>query len=143
MRLNPPKSVQEALSFDDPLSALSGVVDENTPSGGAYRWAYVCILETNSAGLSILFDRYEDTDLDQIEGALEKIGALKTLSDLRVLRKAFDDAIALGFDRFDASDNLDKDPNLKGIIREYQRHVEEMENLLVVFCKKHAHELAG
>lgn len=133
--------VEHALASDDPLGQIGALVDESTGLGQIFRYAFACLLETNSAELPILFDRYEDDELGHIEDALEAIAAKRTLQDYRTLKRAFDDAIASGMDRLDASDAVASRPQLALLARRYKAHVAELEQQLIAFCRAHVGEL--
>jgi len=133
--------LDQALSSADPLGEVGPLVDDSTRVGQVFKYACACILETNSAELPILFDRYEDADLRRIENALEAIHATQTLEDYRTLKQAFDAAIAAGSDRLDASDAVARRPELAVLGRRYKAHVAEMERQLISFCRAHVGEL--
>jgi hypothetical protein len=135
------QQLQTALDSGDPLGAVDAFIDEGTPLGLTFKWAFACILETNSAELPILFDRYDDTQLRAVEDALEAIGAARTLEDYRTLKRAFDAALASGLDRPDASDAIAKRPELSALGRRYKDHAAEMEERLIAFCRAHVDEL--
>jgi len=129
------------LASDDPLGEVGALVDDGTTLGQVFKYAFACILETNSAELPIVFDRFDDGDLLHIENALEVIQATKTLEDYRTLKRAFDAAIASGLDRLDASDVVAGRPELAMLGRRYKAHVAEMERQLISFCRAHVGEL--
>jgi hypothetical protein len=131
----------KALASKEPLTALEPLVDDSTPAGKTFRWAFACILETNSAGLPILFDRFEDEELDRVQAALGAIEAKQTLADIRRLRQAFEKATGKGMDRLEASDAIANDPKLKPIARAHAAQVEEMERQLIAFSKAHVRDL--
>jgi hypothetical protein len=133
--------LERALASSDPLGAVNAIVDESTPLGRIFRRVFACILETNSAELLILFDRYDDEYLRDIEDALEAIQATRTLEDYRRLKQAFDAAVASGLDRLDASDAVASTAELAVRGRQYQAHVAEMEQQLTSFCRAHVREL--
>jgi hypothetical protein len=133
--------LERALASADPLGEVSALVDDGTKLGQVFRYAFACILETNSAELPILFDRFEDEDLHHIENALEVIQATKTLEDYRTLKGAFDVEIASGADRMDASDAVAGKPELAMLGRRHKAHVAEMERQLISFCLAHVGEL--
>jgi hypothetical protein len=129
------------LASDDPLGEVGVLVDEDTKLGQVCRYAFACILETNSAELPILFDRFEDEELSHIENALEVIQATKTLEDYRTLKPAFEAAIARGSDLQDASDAVARKPELAALGSRYKAQVAEMERQLISFCRAHVGEL--
>ena len=106
-------------------------------------YTYACILETNSAGLSILFDRFDDDELRTIHSSLESIGALGTLVALQELQKIFDERIVAGDDRLTASEFVNERPEARRIDREYEAQSKEMTHKLLEFCEKHLEELAA
>ena len=133
--------LQKALESPDPLPAISALVDDGRPAGQTFRWAYACILETNSARLSILFDRFDDGERAQIAQALEQIGASRTVADLRALTAVFDAGVTAGLDPADASELLADDGASAAIGKRYQEHVKEMEDALLEFCRRRADDL--
>jgi len=133
--------LQKALSSAEPLPAISALVDDGLPAGQTFRWAYACILETFSAQLSILFDRFDAEERARIAAALEEIGAAKTLADFRSLAVVFDAGVTAGLDPGDASDLLREDQASAAIGRRYQEHVKEMEGALLEFCRRRLDDL--
>jgi 2-keto-4-pentenoate hydratase/2-oxohepta-3-ene-1,7-dioic acid hydratase in catechol pathway len=117
------------------------MVDDGRPAGQTFRWAYACILETHSAHLSILFERFDGAERAQIAQALEQIGASQTLADLRALGAVFDAGVAAGLDPADASELLTEDRASVAIGRRYQEHVKEMEAALLDFCRRRVDDL--
>lgn len=106
-----PASVRAALLSDEPLMSLAAVIDGDTPAGKVFCWVQACLLETNSAGLTIVFERFSLEEIAEMETALEAVGATETLADLRALRKAFELSIGSGMDELDASEELDCHPS--------------------------------
>ena len=106
-------------------------------------YALACKLETNSACLSILFDRFGDEELERIRSSLERIGAARTLADLGELQALFQDSLAAGSDRLDAAELVQEQSNARGIDGRSEAHVEEMEKKLLQFCEAHLEELAA
>jgi hypothetical protein len=144
-RTTPPQTrrlrLERALASDDPLGEVGALIREDTSAGQTFKWAFACVLETHSAELPILFDRYVDDDLRHIEEALEAIQATATLEDYRILKRAFDAAVSSGLDRLDASDAVANAPELAPVARRYKAHVAEMERQLVGFCRARVGEL--
>ena len=133
--------LQKLLASADPLPAVSALVDDGRPAGQTFRWAYACILETHSARLSILFERFDGGERARIADALAEIGAAKTLADLRALAAVFDAGVAAGLDPSDASELLTEDRASIAIGRRYQEHVKEMEAALIDFCRSRVDDL--
>ncbi len=133
--------LRQALSADDPLAAIEGLIDDTTAAGQVFRHAFACLLETHSAGLPILFDRFEEDDLRRVEAALAAIEATRTLADYRTLKAAFDAAVASGMDPLDASEAIAEKPELKRIGRGHKMHVAELERQLLAFGQAHVEQL--
>ena len=91
-------------------------------------YAYACILETNSAGLSILFDRFSRAERRSMASALAAIKATATLRALRSLERAF---------------AREKAPETRSVDRQSDKLVAEMEAGLLRFCEAHVVELAA
>ena len=109
----------------DALEKVRGLVpDDGTGVQEVVVHAFACILETDSAGLSILFDRFDEDELRRVHASLESIGATRTLTALRKLEKA-------------------RPPGAQRIDRQSGIQVEEMQQKLLVFCKAHVEELAA
>lgn len=135
--------LRAALASKDPLSAVRGAIEEDNPDQQVVVWAYACILETNSAGLGIVFDRFEEPEVARIAKALEAIGASKTLSDLRVLQAAVAQGEASGLSRLDASEALEDQAEPRRIQRQFESQVAEMEACLLSYCRDHLDSLAA
>ena len=105
--------------------------------------AYAAILEVNSAGLSILFDRYNRRELRQVSSALAAIGADRTLGDFSQLERALARAVARGRSRLQAAEWLATKPETVRVDRKSGRHVSEMEKKLLPYCKAHVDQLAA
>ena len=133
--------LERALASKEPLTKVQALINETTAAGQTFRFAFACLLETRSATLTILFDRFEDDELARIEQSLDAIQASRTLADFRKLKRAFDDAVASGQDRFDASDAVASRADLAAIGRRHKAQVAEMERRLLAYCRAHLREL--
>jgi hypothetical protein len=133
--------LDRALASADPLGEVAALVDESAAVGQVFKFAFACILETNSAELPILFDRFEGDDLRRVEQALETIEATKTLEDYRTLKRIFEAALASGVDPLDASGVVASRPEAAALGRRHKTHVAEMERQLVSFCRAHVGDL--
>ena len=118
---------EKAFKAKDPATSLARIRDLVPDEGNAAHdvvvYGHACILETNSAGLSIVFDRFDAKERARIARALKQIGAVKTLKDFEILRA-----------RRSAARLID---------RKSDAHVREMESKLLAFCRKHVDELAA
>ena len=136
-----------ALAQDDAFEALSKVRELLPDDGeGAQQtvvYGYAAVLEVNSSGLSVLFDRLDDEELWKCRAALDAIGAEHTLHAFDTLHPAFVKMIAAGTDRFEAAERLAAQPATRRLDREHQNHVGEMEQKLLAFCRTHVAELAA
>jgi hypothetical protein len=137
------KAFSAGTAFDALHEVRELVPDNGMGAQQAVVYGFACILEANSAGLSILFDRFEDDELEKIRSSLEAIGAIRTLADFRQLQGVFASAVAGGRDRLDASEWMAVQPESQRIDRESEAHVREMEQKLLEFCKTHVDELAA
>ena len=139
-------ALKKALTSARALDALEKVraliPDEGAGAQQVVVYGFACLLEANSAGLSILFDRFEDDELEQIGSSLEAIGALQTLAAFRKLQRAFASAVAGGRDRLDAAEWVAARSDSRRIDRDARAHVTEMEQKLLAFCKAHLEQLA-
>jgi hypothetical protein len=136
-------AIRKALASDDPLSGVREAIAEENKQQRVVVWAYACILETSSAGLTILFERFTPPEILKIERALAAIGAAQTAADLRTLRQAFENAVDAGSSREDASDGLHESAAGRAINRKYERQAQEMEARLLAYCAEHERELAA
>ena len=140
-------AIRQALQTDDPAEALAAVralvPDDGEGPQQVVVYAYACILEVNSAGLSILFDRFEDDELARCRAALEAIGAERTQADFRTLHALYAHALAEGKDRFSASEWVVEHPDARQIDRQSDLHVSEMESALLTYCGRHAEDIAA
>ena len=140
-------AIRKALRSNDPVEALANVralvPDDGEGPQQVVVYAYASILEVNSAGLSILFDRFEDDELARCRTAFEVIGARRTLADFRALHALFAQALAEGKDRFAASEWLLEHPDCRTIDRQSEIHVGELESALLAYCQGHIEEIAA
>ena len=142
--MNRLSALQRALAAEEPLPRVRGLIpDDGEKEQQVVVFAYACILETGSSGLSILFDRFEEEELEKIDGALESIGAKRTLGDFRSLSAAFQEAIADGEDRGDAAERLVAQADAQRIDRGAEGHVQEMKERLLDFCNRNIEALAA
>jgi hypothetical protein len=139
------KILERALAKSDLARIREEVPDEDTGNDvqKVFVYAYACILETNSAGLSILFDRFTQRERRKIASALEAIGVGKALRDLRGLERAFAQARSRGKSAAQSAEWLSQRPATAQIDRQSARHVSEMETKLLRYCSTHLDELAG
>jgi hypothetical protein len=103
--------------------------------------AFAANLEINSAGLSILFDRFDRRELKRIASALRAIGADRTHTDLIALH----DAIARAAPRragTDLSEWLQARPETRRIDRKWRGHSAEIDKALLRFCADNLEKLA-
>ena len=140
-------ALEKALGAPDAAEALANcrelVPDEGKGPQQVVVYAYACVLEVTSAGLSILFDRFDDDELAKCESAIEAIGATGALADFRTLQTMFRTAIADGKDRFAASEWLTEQSEARAIDRNHDRHANELERRLLDFCRSHADDIAA
>ena len=140
-------ALRKALQANEPVEALAQV-RELVPDDGegpqqVIVYAYACILEVNSAGLPILFDRFEDDELAKCQAAFEAIGAKRTQEAFRALHALFEHALAEGKDRFEASDWVAEHPDARPIARQSDVHVSELESALLAYCARHVEDIAA
>jgi hypothetical protein len=136
--------LRDAVAGANPLSDVRELLpDTGEGAQEVVVYGYACILETNSAGLSILLDRFDDVELGRFDRSLESIGAKQTLADLRRLAVLFRGAISEGQDRLRAAETVGQSTEAQRIDRAAEAHVREMETLLLDFCKTHLEELAA
>jgi hypothetical protein len=133
--------IQEALASEDPLASLREVIAEKNHQQKVVVWVYAGILETNSAGLTILFERFTPPEIIQIERGLVEVGATQAASDLLALRRKFESAIDGGATRDHASEAVHESSIGKAANRRCEGHVEEMEAKLLEYCRAHVEEL--
>ena len=140
-------AIRKALQSDDPVEALAAVrslvPDDGEGPQQVVVYAYACILEVNSAGLSILFDRFEDDELARCQAAFEAIGAERTQADFRTLHALYAHALAKGKDRLAASEWVVEHPDARLIDRQSDMYVNELESALLAYCDRHAEDIAA
>lgn len=142
------QKLEKALNDPDTFEALSAARelvgdDGGGAAGEVLTYVYACVLEANSTGLSTLFDRFEDSELQRIRAALVAVEAVRTLEAFDLFNDAFTKAIAEGKDRLDASEEIAEQPQLRSLNLEYEQHCEEMERKLLEYCRAHIDQLAG
>jgi hypothetical protein len=123
--------LERAGPIEDKLQQLRELLPAET--GKAQQvlvWGYACMLEVNSAGLPMLFDRFSAAERRRIDRALEAIGA-------RATRRAF---AGLG-ERFRAGTLTDA--LAKRATRQSAKQVREIESRLLEYCQAHLEELVA
>ena len=122
--------MQRALSAGDLARVRAQVPDEDAGNKAqqVVVYAHACVLETNSAGLSILFDRFSRAERRSMASALAAIKATATLRALRSLERAF---------------ARKKAPETGSVDRRSDKLVAEMEARLLRFCEANVEELAA
>jgi hypothetical protein len=135
--------IRDALASSEPLASVREVIAESNREQKTVVWAYACLLEANSAGLTILFDRFTPAEIGRIERALVEIGATGTASNLRSLRQAVEKTIAGGASRAKASEALGDSATGKAIDSDHHAQVQEIEAKLLAYCAEHERELAA
>lgn len=140
-------ALKKALTSARALEALEKVraliPDDSAGAQQVVVYGFACLLEVSSAGLSILFDRFEEDELERIGASLEAIGALQTLAAFGKLQRAFVSAVAGGRDRLDAAEWIAARADSRRIDRDAKAHATEIEQKLLAFCKAHLDQLAA
>lgn len=136
--------LEKALASDDALGRIRQLIpDDGENEQAVLIYAHACILETNSAGLSIVFDRFDPEELDRIEKSLHAIKASKTLLAFRQLRRLFSSEIKAGRNAVDAGEWMAAKPAVRRIDKNSGALVAEMERKLLAFCRSHVEQLAA
>jgi hypothetical protein len=140
-------ALKKALGAPDAAEALANcralIPDDGQGPQQVVVHAYACVLEVDSAGLSILFDRFDDDELARCQSALDAIGATGALTDFRTLHTMFRSALASGKDRVAASEWLTEQSEAKAIDRNHEMHAKELERRLLDYCAGHVDEIAA
>ncbi len=135
--------LRAALVSDDfPLAQFRELMPEGSPEQDVVVFVFAAILDTNSAGLYILLDRYDSDELNIICKGLQTVGATETLTDLQALRRAFGNAVASGLDQFQASDQVAESEMGRALSNKTELHVGEMESKLLKYCRDNVEILA-
>ena len=129
-------------TFDALQKVRELLPDDGQGAQAVVIYGFACLLETNSAGLSILFDRFSDEELRKIRSALESIDAPRTLEAFCALQELFESAISKGESRFEAAQSLPEYPEGQRIDGASRVLTDELEEKLFAFCKTHLEELA-
>ena len=148
-RLSRPKrlvAVRRALASNNPLAEVRALMPGEDACNEAQQvvvYAFACLLEVGSAGLSILFERFKPAELRKIASALSAIRADGTRNDFDQLDRALEAALDRGMSRIDASEWLGAQSETRQVDRRSDAHVAEIERTLLVFCRAHLADLAG
>ena len=120
--------LQKALASGSSIDALAKVreliADDGVGAQQIFVYGFACMLETSSAGLSIVFDRFDAAELRKIGSSLEHIGATRTLTAFRRLQKSFERA----------AHKVDE---------QSRAYADEMEQKLLALAKAHVQDLAA
>ncbi len=139
-------ALKKALTHSDPITAVRKLCRDDGPEAQqVVVYAFSAIVETGSAGLSILFDRFDDdAELNKVGAALEAIGATRSQADFQTLHQAYCQTLAEeGQDQFDAAAVAAELGESQGIDRRAAEHAEEMERQLEAFCREHLEKIAA
>lgn len=135
--------LRAALASDsDPLGQFRELMPEGSPEQDVVVHVFGAILETGSAGLSILLDRCDSDELDALCAGLQTAGAAETLRDILVLRHALSDAVKSGIDPLDASEQIAESEMGRALDKKHELHVAEMESKLLKYCRENVEILA-
>jgi hypothetical protein len=80
-------TIREALDSEDPLSNIIGELSGFTRERKVFETVYAGLLEINSAGVAILWDRLTLAEVDRLAGHLKEIGANQTYKALKEIRR--------------------------------------------------------
>ena len=126
-------ALEAALASAHPLEPIMEAVDIDRQPGRMFNMAHAFMLETYSATMSILFDRFDRSELDEMTEALATVGAERTLADWRVVRASFDRRVEGGSDPYDASLELGEDPALRPLLSGFAEQADEIRERLLAY----------
>jgi hypothetical protein len=135
-------ALRAALEEEDPLGAVRELlVSEEAWAQQVVVWVYACILETNSAGLTIVLDCFGPPELETLAQALDSVGAAFTGGALRRLLADVKARVAAGEPWATASDHVHE--AARDIRRAREEQLAEMNRCLFTYCEQHLEELAA
>lgn len=137
-------TIREALETDDPLSNIRAELWGYTEEQRVFELVHGAILEVNSGGVSMLWDRLTFDEIDRLAEYLEQMGAQETCMAIKEIRGFV--VAALGdppgeealFD-FIGSDEFEK--MARPFDLKFETMVEEMESKLLEFAKANVRSL--
>jgi hypothetical protein len=136
------RALEGTAPVSDRLSTVRELlVSERNKPQQVVVWVHACILETNSAGLSILVDRFNRKEIARIDRALDTIGATVTRKALAQILARVERGLASGKTWTDASDAAHQ--RSPSIARKSGQYVTEMERCLLTYCQDHVEKLAA
>lgn len=131
-------SIRPALASTNPLENISCQMGEE-PIQKIFSLLYAAILEVNSAGTGILFDRFTTEEIETIYTYYNSVGALlfcHSIDKLRNYIKAKLGEIYSDDDYFDLCETKEYIKIDKEITLQYQEMVDEMEIALIKFAEQ-------
>jgi Cys-tRNA synthase (O-phospho-L-seryl-tRNA:Cys-tRNA synthase) len=131
-------TISQALDSDDPLSNIMNELSGRNKEQRLFRDVFGAILDINSAGPSILWDRISFSEVDQLLEYLNEIEALKTRGAIMEMREFIvsrlgdrpDEDELFDFVMSDEFENIARPHDLK-----YESMVDEMEERLLEFAE--------
>jgi len=136
-------SVKDALESSDPLENIRNEMGEKDIQK-LFSLLYSAIMEVNSAGAGILFDRYNKEEMGTIYNNYKTLGAEIFCNGIEKIREFI--KIKLGEtyyedDYFELCDTKEYNTLDREITLQYEEMVAEMENALLKFARQNIEEL--
>ncbi len=133
-------TIREALNSDDPLDNIRAEIHMCSDEQILFAHVYAGLTEVNSAGVSILWDRFPFEQADLLMKHLREIKAPKTLTALQALRDFITERLGQKPDEdavFDLVGSEEFEAAARPYDVQYRGYVEEMEHRLLEYARAH------
>lgn len=136
-------SIEEALQSKDPLGNINNNLSGKSKSQKAYRLLYAAILEVNTAGVAILFDRFTDREIGTIYKKYRELNAHRLCNAIDDLKNIIKKELGAKSSKNKISNFFNSTPirEVKAIYKKNNDIVDEMEKQLTEFAGNNINEL--
>lgn len=139
-------TVRQALESNDPLANTNNELYMVNHEQRLFRKIFGASLEVYSAGISMLWDRMGQKDIDELAGYLLEIRADNTLSAIKEIRDLLVSELGATFSEdqlFDLVGSEKFEEMVRPYDLKYKEMSEEMEEKLLIFAKKNIKRLSA
>lgn len=137
-------SVRDALRTTEPLYHISNNISMETKEQQLFHRLYAAILEVNSAGTPVIFDRYDQSETEFMYQAYKTLGAEKFCFQIETMRAFIREHLGDSYSEDDMFALCDTDEYNKidrQLTLQYEEVRDEMEDKLLEFVKHNIERL--
>jgi hypothetical protein len=134
-------SLETALRSTDPLGNINNNLAGTSEAQKTFRLLYASILEVNSAGVSMLFDRFSKREIETIYSRFEELNAQRLCRAIDAVRQAIEVQFGPRPSRRQVREFLDSSPPEIRCLDADRKIVEEMEASLLAHTARSLQDL--